>query len=231
MKITTIASGSAGNAYIVDDGISQLMLECGIRFQLVKEAMMFDFSRVAGLLITHEHGDHTKGVKDFIKSTAVDLYASEGTLEALNLEGYRIHHLASKKAKTIGSWRVLPFQTEHDAAEPLGFLLASQTGEKVLFATDTYYLKYTFKGITHLMLECNYSFDILSENQLDQTRKNRVINSHFSLENVKEFIKAIDQSKLKEVHLLHISEKNGDPERFKKEIQELTGIPVFIAGR
>ncbi|MCP7855473.1 hypothetical protein JKR18_02825, partial [Listeria monocytogenes] len=58
-------------------------------------------------------------------------------------------------------------------------------------------------------------------------QKKRVLQSHFSLENVKDFLKANDLSHLREIHLLHISEKNGDPERFKNEIQAMTGIPVY----
>ncbi|EDO0821657.1 MBL fold metallo-hydrolase, partial [Listeria monocytogenes] len=56
----------------------------------------------------------------------------------------------------------------------------------------------------------------------------RVLQSHFSLENVKDFLKANDLSQLREIHLLHISEKNGDKERFKKEIQAMTGVPVYV---
>ncbi|EGT1437249.1 MBL fold metallo-hydrolase, partial [Listeria monocytogenes] len=82
------------------------------------------------------------------------------------------------------------------------------------------------------MIECNYSADILEENVINkvihQVQKKRVLQSHFSLENVKEFLNANDLSQLREIHLLHISERNGDPERFKKEIQAMTGVPVYV---
>lgn len=57
---------------------------------------------------------------------------------------------------------MLPVKTEHDAKEPLGFLIYSRTTrEKLLFATDTYYIRYRFPGLTHIMIECNYAIDIM----------------------------------------------------------------------
>ncbi|EJT5474239.1 MBL fold metallo-hydrolase, partial [Listeria monocytogenes] len=123
------------------------------------------------------------------------------------------------------------FQTEHDAKEPLGFMI-QRKNERLLFITDSYFVRYKFKNINYLMIECNYSADILEENVINKVihpvQKKRVLQSHFSLENVKDFLKANDLSHLREIHLLHISEKNGDPERFKNEIQAMIGIPVYV---
>src|SRR5699024_3504053 len=122
---------------------------------------------------------------------------------------------------------------QHDVSEPYGFLLANKQGEKLLFATDTFYIRYKFKGLTHLLIECNYSMDILNENivtgRVHKGMKNRLIKSHFSLENVKEFLKVNDLSKVQEIHLLHLSDSNSDEELFKREVQELTGKAVYIA--
>ena len=133
----------------------------------------------------------------------------------------------------IGTWTILPFDTQHDAAEPLGFLLQNQEGEKLLFATDTYYIKYRFPGLTHIMVECNYAADILQNNvdggKVPESMRNRLLKSHFSLENVKKFLLANDLSKVREIWLIHLSDGNSDAERFKREIQELTGKVVIIA--
>src|SRR5699024_9187141 len=134
---------------------------------------------------------------------------------------------------SIGTWKVLPFDVEHDVNEPLGFLLMNKQGEKLLFATDTYYVRYRFKGLTHIMIEANYSMDILEENIasgiVTKIMRKRLIRSQFSLENVKEFLRANELSKVQEIHLMHLSNNNSDENRFKKEIQELTGKPVYIA--
>ena len=164
----------------------------------------------------------------------IDCYMSEGTMEALGISGHRINIIKAKRQLTIGTWTILPFDTEHDSVEPLGFLLSNQVGEKLLYATDTYYIKYRFQGLTHIMLEVNYSLDILRSNvesgTVDHVLKNRTLRSHMNLENAKELLKANDLSKVQQIWLLHLSEKNSDEKRFKREVMELTGKPTFIAG-
>ena len=158
---------------------------------------------------------------------------SRGTAEALGISGHRINVIKTKQQFRIGTWTILPFETQHDAAEPLGFLLANQDGDKMLYATDTYYIRYRFQGLTHIAVECNYSLDILRANVeaglVEPALKSRILKSHFSLENVKEFLKANDLSKVEEIWLLHLSDSNSDAKRFKREIQELTGKMVFVA--
>src|SRR5690606_13538662 len=94
----------------------------------------------------------------------IDVYASKGTIESIGISHHRLRPLEPRRAVRIGTWNVMPFETQHNAAEPFGFLMASKTGEKVLFATDTYYIRYRFRGLTHIMIECNYSRDVLDEN-------------------------------------------------------------------
>lgn len=232
IKIRTLASSSSGNAYLIDDGHSQLLLECGIRFKDIQIALDFKTSNLSGVLVSHEHKDHTKGLKDVLKA-GINCYMSKGTAKAEGIEHHRIKIVEARKKFTVGTWKILPFEVEHDVNEPLGYLLMNEQGEKILFATDTYYVRYKFNGLTHIMLECNYSMDILNENiesgRVHKGMKNRLIKSHFSLENVKEFLKANDLSKVQEIHLLHLSDTNSDEARFKREIQELTGKAVYIA--
>ncbi|TFJ02951.1 MBL fold metallo-hydrolase [Carnobacterium divergens] len=184
--------------------------------------------------MTHEHGDHSKYANELLKTTSIDVFTSKGTQETLKLPSYRVRCLEPLKQKQIGNWSIIPFPTEHDASEPFGYLIQSnKSNEKLLFATDTYYIRYKFNGITHLMIECNYALDILNENvkngRIGAFLKNRILKSHFSLENVKAFIKANDFSQLQEVWLIHLSDSNSDAERFKKEIKAITGTPVYIA--
>ncbi|MCL6443145.1 MAG: MBL fold metallo-hydrolase [Alicyclobacillus sp.] len=234
IEITPLASSSSGNAYRITDGNTVLLLEAGLRITELRKAFRFRLSEIAGCLITHEHQDHGKCAADLMRA-GVDVYASAGTLNALKLSGHRAKAIESRKQFTIGTWAVLPFDVQHDVAEPLGFLMANQAGEKLLFATDTYYIRYTFSGLTHVMIECNYSERILDQNIVDGITpvemKPRLVRSHFSLENLKEFFKANDLSKVQEIWLLHLSQRNSDPDQFRREIQEVTGKPVYLAER
>jgi phosphoribosyl 1,2-cyclic phosphodiesterase len=233
LDIKVLASGSKGNCYTVNDGRSTLAIECGLPFKQIQQLMGFRTSELSGLVLSHEHLDHAKSANDIAKA-GIDIYASAGTFEALGLTGHRLHVVRALEQFTLGTWAVLPFDTVHDAKEPLGFLLASQTGEKLLYLTDTAYCRYRFEGLTHLMVECNYAKDLIQSNvesgAVPAEMKSRIVRSHFSLENVKGFLRANDLSQVQEIHLIHCSDANSDAERFKREIQELTGKPVCIAG-
>lgn len=231
MEIKVLASSSRGNCYRVSDGSTPLLLECGIRMQEIKQKLNFRLSEIAACFVSHEHQDHCKAVKDIMKA-GIDCYMSAGTADALGVSGHRVKAVKSREQFRIGTWTVLPFDTVHDAAEPLGFLLSSGK-EKMLFATDTAYLKYKFRGLTHIMIEANYQREIL-ENSVEEglvpvVVRKRIRRSHFDLNHLKEFFRANDLSKLQEVWLLHLSDGNADEEQFKREIQEIVGKPVYIA--
>jgi phosphoribosyl 1,2-cyclic phosphodiesterase len=231
IEIKALASSSAGNCYRVTDGVTPILLECGIKYKDIQKGFDFKMSEVRACLVTHEHNDHVKSINDVLKA-GIDVYASRGTFETLGITHYRIKSIKSKEQFHIGTWTILPFDVQHDVSEPLGFLLVNQLGEKLLFATDTYYIKYRFSGLTHFMVECNYSMDILNENissgRVPRAMKKRLMKSHFSLDNVKDFLKANDLSKVQEIWLLHLSDNNSHAERFKTEIQELTGKMVIV---
>lgn len=232
IEIQALASGSKGNCYRVTDGRTPLLLECGIPYREIQKSLSFRMSEIAGCLVTHEHGDHSKSVKDMMKA-GINCYMSEGTSEAVGVKNHRIKPVVAKKQFTLGTWTIMPFDVEHDVSEPLGFLMANEGGEKLLFATDTYYIRYKFPGLTHIMVECNFSADILQENiasgRVPAVMKKRLMKSHFSLEHVKEFLKANDLSKVHEIWLLHLSDNNSDAGRFKREVMELTGKVVYVA--
>ena len=232
IEILPLASGSRGNCYHITDGRTPLLLECGIPFREIQKGLHFRVSEVAVCLVSHEHQDHSKAVRDVMKA-GIDCYMSAGTAEALGISGHRLHIIKAKQQFRIGTWTILPFETQHDAAEPLGFLLANQYREKLLYATDTFYIRYRFQGLTHIAVECNYSLDILRRNVeagvVPKELKNRILKSHFSLENVKQFLLANDLSEVQEIWLLHLSDGNSDADRFKREVQELTGKPIYIA--
>lgn len=231
IEITSFGSGSGGNAYRVTDGVTPLLLEAGIKYREIQKGFDFRLTEVAGCLLTHDHGDHSKSIKDVMKA-GINVYTSPGTIQTLGLSGHRIKPVKAMQQFQLNTWTVLPFDTEHDVSEPLGFLLVNQVGEKLLFATDTYYIRYKFKGLTHIMVECNYSTEILNQNILEgrvpQAMRKRLLQSHFSLENVKEFFKANDLSKVQEIWLLHLSDTNSNAELFKREIMKLTGKMVII---
>jgi phosphoribosyl 1,2-cyclic phosphodiesterase len=234
IDIKCLGSSSAGNAYRITDGHTSLLIEAGFPFKEIQKALNFRMSDIAGCLITHEHQDHSKAAKDVMK-VGIPVYTSKGTAEALNLSGHRLKPIKAHQQFVIGTWTIKPFEVEHDAEEALGFVLANTEGDRLVFLTDTYYCRYKFTGLTHIMVECNYSIDIVNQRivagELHPGQKKRLLRSHFGLEHVKGFLKANDISKVQEIWLLHLSDGNSDAARFKTEIQETTGKLVHVADR
>lgn len=115
-----------------------------------------------------------------------------------------------------------------------GFLIQYKpTREKLLYATDTYYIKYKFSKLNYLLLECNYNKEIAKENTqngvINKTRYSRLLESHFSLENVLKFLKSNDLSYTKNIVLCHLSDANSNENIMQSEVYEQTGIPTTIA--
>jgi len=232
LTITSHGSSSAGNLYVLSDGKTRLMIECGIPWKKALAGLDYRIDDVAGCLLSHCHGDHSKGVKD-AANAGVDIYTSAGTADAMGLTGHRIHRILNRQVIFVGCWAVMPFDVQHDAPEPFGFLIVNGKS-RVLFITDSAFSRYKFKEVTHLIIEANYSEQILKDRlergEIDQFRVDRLVRSHMSIERVKELIGANCWPNLKEVWLIHMSSWNSNAELFKKEIQAITGVPVWVAG-
>ena len=232
MEILVIASGSSGNAYHISDGSTSLLLDAGIPFGAIQRGVGFRVRQISACLITHAHSDHVRGARELAKH-GIDIYISSGAAEASGLFGHRIHRVSPLETFTVGTLEILPFDVQHDTPDPLGFFINSKlTGERLLHFTDTYYLKYTFPGITHIMSECNHSkegiHDSIAAGRITPELAARLVKSHMSIDRLEEMLKANDLSKLRQIYLLHLSENNSRPEEFKQRIAALTGTEVYL---
>lgn len=222
MQITVVATGSSGNFYIIQAGEEKLLLECGITWKNILKGLDFNLNNIVGCLVSHVHHDHNKAIKDVIKN-GIDVYATKETFEGI--EGNRVRYISPQKSFKAGSFTILPFKSQHDCDGSLGFLI--QHGEeKLLFLTDSYYCKYKFKELTHVMIECNYSEDILPELHHYDVR---LLKSHMSLETCIKTLQAWDLSNTKDIVLIHMSKRHGDENRFRKEVEKATGIRTYVA--
>lgn len=210
---------------MLDDGNTKLLLEAGVSIKRVQQHTA-NLNEFAACLVTHEHKDHAQHMLQYAQR-GIDVHATNGTLSKIDALHNKLKPIRYNEPFRVGTWRILPFDVQHDAIEPCGFILQSDNNYKVLFVTDTYYVKYVVPGLTHIMIECNYSVDYIDD--LPKFRKQRLLRSHFELQNVKKYLASCDLSKVESIHLLHLSDTNGHAERFKSEIAELTGKRVIIA--
>lgn len=233
MKLKIIGTGSKGNAYVLENEHEALLIEAGVNIKEIKKALDFDYSKVVGCIVTHEHLDHCKSANDLMR-LGIDVYTGAKTHQKIN--GDVIHRampIASRETIKLGNFKIMAFDVKHDAVEPLGFLIEHPDCGKVLFLTDTYYCKYTFPGLNNIIIEANYSKEIIDKKYGPDSDKeflrNRILKSHFSLANCKDMLKANDLRQVNNIVLIHLSDSNSDEKQFQKEVYELTYKNVHVA--
>lgn len=237
MRLKILGSSSSGNGYLLETREETLVLEAGVKLMEIKKALDFNISQIVGALITHEHGDHAAFAKEYINA-GIATFMSEGTKKALKIKKSDLDAktISPPALYKIGQYTVIPFDAEHDAQEPLGFLISHPIAGKILFATDTADLdKYEFRGLNHIMIEANYSQEIAEKRMmagsLNARHHARVESTHMSIEQVQEFLERTDRSQLKNIILLHLSDGNADAAKFQSEIERQTGVRTTIADK
>lgn len=232
MRLKIIGSSSAGNAYVLYNGTEALLIEAGVRMKKIKEAMNFDLSGIVGCLISHEHGDHSKAVKDVLTS-GIDVYSSYGTMKALGVEKHHRAHSVDNQPFRIGGYTVMTFDVKHDCADPVGFLIDHEETGLILFLTDSYFVPYTFPGLKNVIVEANFDQDLLDERvaagRTHGFLRERIMSSHMSLETCKDLLRSNDLTQVNNIVLIHLSDSNSDEARFKREVYAETGKTVIVA--
>ena len=233
MELTILGSSSSGNCYLLHNKEECLVIEAGIPFKEVKKALDFNIRNIKGVLVSHEHGDHAKYAKDYL-SAGIGVYTSLGTYEALGINPLHMFRVINhSNFIQLGGFVIKPFEVEHDAVMPYGFFIHHKEMGYLVFATDTYYVRYKFPDVNHILVECNYKQSILDESfytgHIHKQLRDRTMKSHFELENVKAFLKNNNSHHLKSVVLLHLSDRNSDACLFQNECQSVTHKPTYIA--
>lgn len=235
MKLKVLNSNSKGNCYILQNENEALVIECGVKFSEVKKALDFNVSKVVAALVSHEHGDHAKYVNDALNS-GIEVFTSPGTISKLKLKSNKLPvAMQSKEIVQLGNFKVMAFDVKHDCAEPYGFLIEHPDTGVILFATDTYYLPYKFDNLSHILLECNYSMDILNANynegKVHRKVRDRVIESHMNVDTCCDTLRANNLTDVRNIILLHLSDSNSNEKLFLKQVKQATGKRVFVASR
>ncbi len=232
MKLKILSSSSAGNCYILHNDKEVLILECGVKMPVIKQALNFDLSKVVGVLVTHEHQDHCCAIREVI-GAGLNVYTSAGTIEALKIKSHRLHTITG--TRLLGGFKIKAFDAVHDCREGINFLIEHEECGRVIFITDSFYCPYTFPGLNNILVEANYSQEILDEKVRNgvapEFLRNRVLQSHMSLATCKEFLAANDLSMVNNIVLIHLSDSNSNASVFKQEIENITCKNVHIADK
>lgn len=232
IKLKVLGSGSSGNSYaLIADNGEILAIEAGCKFMDFKKMIDWKISNVVGCIVTHEHLDHARYIKDLMKS-GIPVYTAFETQTALEtITGERTIAISPRRTRQIGSFTVTPFNVPHDTEiECYGYLIKHEEMGQLLFLTDLEYCKYNFSklNIEHIMVEANYSMDLVDRNEPNYEHRLR---GHMSLDTAIKFIQKNDNPALRNVVLIHLSDTSGNPALFLQRTKETIeyGANVYVA--
>jgi len=232
MRLNVLGSDSNGNCYVLQNDKEALIIEAGVRFSEVKKALKWQLSKVVGAVITHEHNDHAKYVRDFV-SNGITVLALPSVFKAKGIDSLSFRkEIEPMHGYIVGGFKVFAMPVCHDVP-CVGFIIEHEDMGRMLFVTDTMMLEYRVPGLNHILLEANYAEDILDTKieagSVPLSMKPRLIHSHMEIETTKGILRANDLSGVNEIVLIHLSNGNSDERRFVREVQETSGKPVYAA--
>jgi len=228
MQLHVIGTGSKGNCYALEASNGEtLLLECGVNFEIVKHWFNFELKKIIACLVTHEHGDHVKGVKKALMN-CVSVFGTPGTIDAMKIKHHRLHPIQAGTTYKFGSFKVWPFRIAHDAAEPCGYLISHKEFGRVLFCTDTSTIDFKFHDITTFIVEANYDQDQIDKNYA-AFLAGRIKAAHMSLDNCIKNILYNGVEQTRNIVIAHMSDTNIDIEECRSRVQQATGKNVIMA--
>ena len=232
MQIDVLASSSLGNAYLISDGATSILLDAGIPYKELQAKSGFKINEAAACLVTHAHIDHSKAVKDLLKS-AIDVYAPFETLAMLGFtEHHRAHSVKPSEYFVVNTFVIMPVEMYHDCPCVGYMVYSTKTGERLFFATDTYKITVNPQGVDYLILEINYQKEIVNrlvnEGIMESSIRARLLFSHYELSKAIKWLNKIDKSRLKRIYVAHLSSSHSNAEQIKNSIIAETGIPTTI---
>ena len=228
MKFKTLASGSKGNCTIVLCDNTNFIIDMGISYLTLKKSLeenSLSFNDFNGILITHCHNDHTKGLASLIKKTNLEVYIPEEMYESLKeMVPYAKCKFISD-IETINDVEIELIHTSHDAPYSVGYII-KHNNKSLVYVTDTGYInrKYLNKMIGHdaYIIESNHDEIMLMDGPYPRYLKERVISDKGHLSNITtaKYLKKIVKDNTKNIVLAHLSETNNTEEVAMKTMIE-----------
>lgn len=229
-KFCNLYSGSSGNSSLIESDNAKILVDCGTSCKKITDAlnnMNIDASTLDGILITHEHSDHVKGLSVISKKYHIPIYINEKTFDSLNFDTTSFDKIFFKTNEdfSIKDLKVHPFSIPHDAADPCGFAFF-YGNNKVSIATDVGHINNSIidnlSGSSFVLLESNYEPDLLKSSFYPYSLKKRILgpNGHLSNEDAGEAISVLAKNGVNKIALGHLSKENNFPELAYKTVLE-----------
>lgn len=224
MDFCSIASGSTGNCIYIGSDSSAILVDAGISGKKVEEGLNF-FDRTGkdlkGILVTHEHSDHIKGLGVLARKHHLPIYATPGTLQAIRsygtlgkIEPELLCEIHADEKFAVGDLDILPFRISHDAAEPVAYRVSNGKNTVAVCTDLGYYDDYIvehLKGLRAVLLESNHDINMLQVGSYPYYLKQRILGKkgHLSNENAGKLLSEILNDDMESVMLGHLSKENN----------------------
>lgn len=238
MLVASLGSGSRGNATLIEAGRTALLIDCGFGIREMDRRLgRLHRSPVdlSGVLITHEHGDHARGVARLAARYRLDVWATQGTVAAARLEGLEgIRVFERDKPFAIGDFEIHPFAVPHDAREPCQFVLGDgvrRLGVLSDTGSITPGIAANLSGCDALLIECNHEERMLSAGPYPPSLKMRILGEHGHLSNAQAaaLLGRIAHDRLQHVVAVHLSDRNNHPALARRALARALGCePSWI---
>lgn len=220
LRFCSLASGSRGNATVVEHGRTRLLVDCGLSAREAGRRLAQAGGTPDGLsalLLTHEHGDHVRGAAVLARTYDIPVWMTAGTAAALGEHGIpRVRLFRPGEPFAIDDLAVQPYPVAHDAREPCQFVLGDGARRLGLLSdagSVDAVVETALAGCDALLLECNYDEDMLARGPYPPALKRRIAGpcGHLGNGQAAQLLRRIDGSRLQHVVAVHISEHNNTP--------------------
>ena len=248
MKLCVLASGSSGNCTFISTGTTRILIDAGLSAKKTTDRLAEIGERVEdidAICVTHEHGDHIAGLRVLQKKHDVKVYANAGTLEGIRATkqggAVECHQFTTGSAFEIGDIRMEPFSVPHDAYEPVGFVVRSETCT-VGLATDvgivTHLLREKLRECHVVVIEANHDEELVHASPRPWSLKQRILSNQGHLSNRASagLIADVAGKELQHLFLAHLSADCNHPTRARQMFETVLAdaghdhVQVYLTG-
>jgi phosphoribosyl 1,2-cyclic phosphodiesterase len=222
ISFTLLASGSSGNTTLVSDGETHILVDAGLSGREIARRLReygLEPDKISAILVSHEHGDHCRGVGPFVKQLDIPVFMTDGALSGsgMKLDARKHRRITSGECFEIHGFSIASFSVPHDASDPLGFVI-EKDGIKLGIVMDLGYLSNLvierLKDCDGIVIESNHDVQMLKVGPYPWALKQRVMSrrGHLSNDLVAQFLANDFDGKAANVVLAHLSKNNNLPE-------------------
>jgi phosphoribosyl 1,2-cyclic phosphodiesterase len=223
VKVLSIASASSGNATLISNNTTSILLDCGVPVKKILEKT--GSKKVDALLISHEHGDHIKSAGAYGRKTKVPIYVNDLIVQDMPIfKNCNTINITDTSVLTIGSMQIKTFSTKHDARHALGFVF-TDNDTKFCYLTDTGSISKTMreaiKDCNSYFIECDYDEELIQDfPEYSQELKDRITSNfgHLSTQQALDLVESLDIVRVKVILMGHLSSRTNSPEKVKERI-------------